>query len=88
MTISPALEHRSLLYPKRFRGRVPKRIRILTEVRSDMPIMAAVMAMQDEEYDAWTNAHGAVSAILSDGTLLGVKPREFEVIEWFPEAKP
>jgi hypothetical protein len=34
-------------------------------------------------YMAWTNSHGAVAAILDDGRKLGVKPDEFEVVEFW-----
>lgn len=38
---------------------------------------------RDQVYAAWTNSHGAVCGICENGELLGVKPDEFEVEEWF-----
>jgi hypothetical protein len=36
-----------------------------------------------EEYECWTNSHGAVTGICANGQRLGVKPDEFEVVAWF-----
>lgn len=30
----------------------------------------------------WTNSHGAVAVILQGNIQLGVRPGEFEIIEW------
>jgi hypothetical protein len=55
-------------------------------VTSDYPFDAArIRAKMDQEYEVWVNAHGAVAAILPSGELLGLKPYEFEVIEWHGE---
>lgn len=60
----------------------PKRIRLLQTVRGDWPIghMYAAYAGIYEEKDIEVNPHGAVAVKLRDGTLLGVKPDEFEWI--------
>jgi hypothetical protein len=54
-------------------------------VRSDVLLRVcaggSLVAFRHHDYDAWVNQHGAVAAILSGGEL-GLKPDEFEVIEW------
>jgi hypothetical protein len=85
----PALREKSKHYPKHFEGRTPKTVRMLREVTPDWPIMLAdpscrgMCAEHGKEYPAHTNAHGAVSVHLPSGKRLGVKPAEFEVVEWF-----
>lgn len=79
----PALREKSKSYPKRFGGRTPKTIRMLQTVRPDMPFSKCAPALAGQEYPAWTNSHGAVCAISPDGERLGVKPAEFEIVEWF-----
>jgi hypothetical protein len=73
-------------YPKRFEDRVPKKVRMLRAAKTDVLFNLAngneMSAGSGEEYFAWTNKHGAVSAILPDGKKLGLYPSEFEVIEW------
>lgn len=41
-----------------------------------------LLCIQGNEYYVWVNSYGAVSAILPNGEQLGLKPDEFEVIEW------
>lgn len=90
---SPALHERSDWYPRdRFGDRVPLRIRMLENVRSEVPFLMAPygvagtvrVALAGREYPAWVNSHGAVVALLEDGQL-GVKPAEFEVTAWHPQ---
>lgn len=86
---SPALKVRSELYPASWHQRVPKRIVMAKTVRSDFEFIVTrekrMIAQIGVEYDCWVNSNGAVCAILEDGDLLGVKPYEFEVIEWHDE---
>ncbi len=87
---SPALKTQSKHYPERFKGRVPMRIRMLMNVRPD-PWCGAIgqsggpgtILRYDETYECWTNSHGAVAGICANGFALGVKPDEFEVVEWY-----
>lgn len=88
----PALHTRGKGYP--FGDRVPRRIRMRKTVAGDpMPILgfalangrAPQVAVNGMELDAWTNSWGAVCAVFPDGEKLGVKPDEFEVIEWHVE---
>lgn len=37
----------------------------------------------DQLYHTTVNSHGAVCGICDNGQALGVKPDEFEVVEWF-----
>lgn len=46
------------------------------EVRGDFPIGHQLVA-EAGVHEAITNQHGAVSVVLADGKLLGVKPGEF-----------
>jgi hypothetical protein len=92
MTDSPALREQSAHYPAAWNGRVPKRVRMLCYVCPDAPV-----DIFDERGSFWpsdiadcvVNKHGAVSAVRTTGDLLGVKPSEFEVVEWHeqPETK-
>jgi len=77
---SPALRFRSHHYPSRFNGQVTRLVKTKRTVRPDFPMQGAA-AQADNVFLAWTNSHGAVAAILSDGNL-GLKPSEFEVVEW------
>ena len=81
--VSLALTFQSKHYPPAWHGKVPKRIRMATTIRPDFGLgPAGTIAVRGEEYEAWTNSHGAVCAICENGYRLGVKPYEFEVIEW------
>lgn len=84
----PALHKRSNSYP--FGDRVPRTVRMVKSVTADpMPgiglayIKGTVpLATQNNIYDAWTNSHGAVAAVMPDGRHLGLRPGEFEVYTW------
>ena len=78
----PAREFQAADYPPEYRGRVPRTVRMLRTVHSDLPwpMERGPVAVKGREYRAWTNSHGAVSAWV-DGELLGLKPGEFEVSE-------
>lgn len=80
-TDSPALKSQSRHYPERFGKRVPRRIKMLRNVWPDMTPRSSLVATEGVVYEAWTNSHGAVAAII-EGDTLGVKPDEFEVVEW------
>ncbi len=85
----PALHEKSKLYP--FGDRVPKKVKMLKTAMSDpVPLfmqlhkrepIKPLVASCDSTLDCWTNKHGAV-AVLINGEKLGVKPDEFEIIEW------
>lgn len=79
--ISPALLVQHKDYPREWHGRIPKRIRLQLSVTSGIPYLHAE-APKGASYDVWVNSHGAVSAILEDSKLLGLRPTEFKVIEW------
>lgn len=90
---SPALKHRSKHYPAHFAERVPRLVRMLCNVRSDLPAIAFInddrgfpFAAAGRIYPCTVNSHGAVAAILPNGQELGVKPDEFEVMEWHAAA--
>ncbi|MFL1480960.1 DUF4406 domain-containing protein [Pseudomonas grimontii] len=87
----PALHDRALGYP--FGERVPRTVRMVKTVTADpMPVIGFTYitgtiptAVISQTFLAWTNSHGAVSAIMSDGQRLGLKPGEFEVSSWHDE---
>lgn len=86
---SPALNWQSddpapFTYPPHWRGKVPLKINMLKLVQPDIPELAKkdTLCFNDQEYYVWVNSYGAVSAILPNGQQLGLKPDEFEVIEW------
>lgn len=80
-------------YPKKYEGRVPLKIRMLKTVTSDIPFffteakMRAPDAIEGQEYYVHVNSHGAVTVIFENGTTLGVRPKEFEVIEWHKQSE-
>lgn len=78
----PACTAISKHWPERFGTRVPRRIRMLKTARADIPFDPCPPAMKGVEYDCWVNSHGAVAACVSTAHRLGVKPDEFEVVEW------
>lgn len=88
----PALHQRREGYP--FGHRVPRTVRMLRTTTADpMPIIGfgyikgeVPRAPQGQEFPAWTNSLGAVSAVMPDGSKLGLRPNEFEVATWFPRA--
>ncbi len=72
-------------YP--FGDKVPKTVRLKQTVTTDfihgMPISKDVLvAVNNATYPAWTNSYGAVAAVFQDGKHLGLKPDEFEIVEW------
>lgn len=88
---SPALQWQSdrkgkFAYPANFRGRVPLKVTLAKTVKSDLMQLGVgepdTIALKDNEYYAWTNSYGAVSAILPNGKHLGLYPQEFDVTAW------
>lgn len=81
---SPACSYRSESYP--YGDQLPHKVRMLTTVKSDLPCMTlAETAVQGEVYEVYTNSHGALSIYLPSGARLGVKPGEFEIVEWYDD---
>lgn len=58
----------------------PKRIKLTQDVRTDT--MPVVTLAAGTEYDAIVAQGGAVSVDAGDDGLIGVKPGEYEVLEW------
>lgn len=87
---SMALKYQSPHYPERYHHRVPWKVRMLKTVRPDFafllkdPRLANVGAV----YECTVNSHGAVAVILPNGEELGVKPDEFEVVDWHGAPAP
>lgn len=59
---------------------VPSRIRLPRAVHGDFPFHGVLA--DAGEHACECNQWGAVSVLASDGRLLGVKPAEFEPLEW------
>ena len=59
---------------------VPSKVRLPKRVRGDFPYSQVEASPGD--YECETNRNGAVSVKSSDGSLLGLRPHEFEVLEW------
>jgi len=74
------------LYPKQWEGKVPLKVRMLKTVTSDLPMIfpdsADMITVAKNEYYVYVNSYGAISAFLPNGKQLGLKPDEFEVIEF------
>lgn len=83
---SPALAFQSEHYPAAWHGKVPKRVLMAKTVRPDFPANLTwpsdSCCDEGQEYEVLVNSHGAVSARLENGKNLGLKPYEFEVVEW------
>lgn len=74
-------------YPHYWDGKVPLKVKLKEDVKSDLPSQIKppdTTALKGNEYYAWVNSHGAVSAILPNGEKLGLYPREFTVTEFHP----
>lgn len=85
----PALHSRGEGYP--FGDKVPAKVRMLRTVTADpMPSTGFVylngrlppVAIIDQVLPCWTNRYGAVSAVFPDGSKLGLRPGEFEIVRW------
>lgn len=81
------VRHTDKGYP--FGDRVPKRVRMTKTVTSDFIPGTTInggddplVAINATTFAAWTNSYGAVAVHTPDGRKLGVKPDEFEVVEW------
>jgi hypothetical protein len=88
---SPALEMISnktgkFAYPERWQRKVPLKVKMNYTVVPDLPFLMptadGTICIGGNEYYVWVNSYGAVSAILPNGERLGLKPDEFEVIEF------
>lgn len=84
--MSPALTFQSEHYPASWQNKVPKRVRMAKTVLPDFPFNLtwpeSLCCNANSEYDVIVNSHGAITAILSEDKRLGLKPYEFEVVEW------
>ena len=63
---------------------VPKSVRVLHEQFGDGPYRGAGVAAGVQECTC--NLWGAVSVVARDGKPLGLRPAEFEVVSWQPNA--
>lgn len=82
---SPALTRKAKNYPARYEGKVPWKVRMFESVYPDLHLVRNVglVAAKGQTYEVWVNSNGAVGAIIGD-RMLGLKPDEFEVVEWHP----
>lgn len=76
-----------LCYPARYDKKIPLRVRMTTTVVSEMPFFIqqktdCPVAIHGNEFYVKVNSYGAVTAIFDDGRMLGLKPGEFEIIEY------
>ena len=92
---SSALSWRDSSYPACYRGRVPWKIRVLKEIKSDIPAIWAIkpndpatVLHSGDIVECRVNMYGAVAGIRANGELLGLKPGEFEVIQFHGEPPP
>lgn len=60
---------------------VPCRVLLQGPVRGDYPIGHTTLA-EAGEHDCESNRYGAISVRATNGQMLGVKPAEFEPLEW------
>lgn len=78
----------SFAYPEQWERQVPLKVKMKTTVRPDFPQIfpSKEICIEGIEYYCQVNSYGALSAILPDGEYLGLKPGEFEVVEFHPES--
>ena len=72
-------------YQAYFNGRIPLKVRMNITVESELPFPLCLdvwPCVFNREYYVTVNSYGAVTAIHEDGTTLGLKPGEFQIIEW------
>lgn len=67
--------------------KLPKRVRMLHTVRGDFPFNLGtnardIVALVGVTYEIQLNKLGAVFLAFSNGAVLGLKPGEFDVVEW------
>ncbi len=79
----------SVYYPARYGRKIPLRVKVLMDVKTDLlffniPGNPEMEVKRGTEYYVMVNSYGAVTALFEDGTGLGLKPGEFEVIEFHP----
>jgi hypothetical protein len=85
-----ALETPNNSLPPEWNGRIPQTVRLRETVRPDFigPITnrecARMVAYSGSVWPCRCNPHGAVAIVFPSGELLGVKPGEFDVIDWKP----
>lgn len=60
---------------------VPSRVKIHQRVAGDWPIGHLAVVLPGE-YPCRSNTYGAVSVTAGNGTLLGLRPAEYEPLEW------
>lgn len=83
---SPALSGWAPEYPGVWGPKVPLKVIMLETVTSDLPLFfpqeSDLICIKGNEYFVWVNKYGAISANLDNGERLGLKPKEFEIIEY------
>lgn len=85
-----AMQYQSKHYPPAWEMRVPRSVRMLKDVRSDLPFPlpgSTFVCEAGRAYPVIANSHGAVSAWVGPGNddFLGLKPDEFEIVSWWGE---
>jgi len=66
---------------------VPARILLRERVRDDLPFLSPESKgyyAEAGEHDCHSNQYGALSVKAANGQMLGIKPKEFEVVAWRP----
>ena len=61
--------------------RIPTRVRVPKTISGEWPVFHDTVVLPGD-YDADCNKYGAVSIRATNGKMLGLKPDEFEVLEW------
>jgi len=76
-----ALDYYRAVIEQRAPKWVPCRVLLECQVRGDYPIWHTTLA-EAGEHDCKSNRYGAISVRATNGQMLGVKPAEFEPLEW------
>jgi hypothetical protein len=59
---------------------IPKQVLVLGTVHGDGPFVSTHIG--SGIYECHSNKYGAISVRATNGSMLGLKPKEFEVVEW------
>lgn len=67
---------------------VPSRVLLVRPLHSDFPMTACLTTAEAGEHDCESNRYGAITVRATNGQMLGIKPEEFEPLEWRKNDRP
>ena len=82
---SPAEKYQSVYYPQNWKGKVPKKVKIIKTVKeivNGIESLPAVLLPVNTEHECWVNSHGVIYAWLGQGRKLQLNKDEYKIIDW------